>query len=208
MQGLYEISNSLNIYDYLITSKELACYLESDSTNQYAKEKLLVHEDAGDLNLSLYLDEEVVNHFELYDPLTCLDHTNVKEFCLAVEGISHFVYLTWNAVHNRSVTLMEMELQAEVDKFIIMMQYLDQQTNHMEPGRLRRLLFGSTRFHENLDFEKSRRYRDASFYAEKYCCTLEERFCHNMNSSGLLKELRRFYRLGKTGKIKHIDKCY
>ena len=186
MQGLYEINNGLNVYDYLITNKELACNLESSSTNQNAKEKLLVHEDAEDLNLSLYLDQEIINHIEQHDPLTCLDHTNVNEFCLAMEGISHFVYLSWNAIHDLAVTLMEMELQAEVDKFIMMMRYLDQQGNQMEPGRLRRILFSSPRLREDLDYEQSRRYRDASLYAEKYCRTLEERFCHNINSSDLL----------------------
>ena len=46
-------------------------------------------------------------------------------FCLALEGVSHFLYLIWNASFDRSVTLLEMELQAEIDKFVMLGIFLE-----------------------------------------------------------------------------------
>ncbi len=36
----------------------------------------------------------------------------------ALEGVSHFVYLAWNAGHDKPVSLLELEMQAEVDKYV------------------------------------------------------------------------------------------
>jgi hypothetical protein len=178
--------------------------LHTGRYNLEAREKLLVHEDEEGLNLSLYLDETVLSHFDRHDPFEQLDDQNIQEFCLVLEGISHFIYLVWNASHDRSVTLLEMELQAEIDKFIMLTDCLEQQTSAPVRGQLLRLLFESNRYHPDLDYEQSKRYRDATTFARKYCQRLEARYPGRRNRNGLLAELRRFYRLGRRDKLRQI----
>ena len=56
-------------------------------------------------------------NLERHDPATRLDETNFADFCLAVEGVSHFIYVALRAADDRGVSQLELELQAEVDKF-------------------------------------------------------------------------------------------
>jgi hypothetical protein len=182
--------------------------MQNSQVNCKAKEKLLVYEDEEGLLLSLYLDQQILDHYVRYDPLINLDHNNVQEFCLVLEGISHFLYLVWNASYDRSVTLLEMELQAEVDKYILLFECLERQSNHPAPGQLSRLLFQANIYHEDLSHEESRRYRQATFYARKYCEYLENRYLGQGNRKGLLSELRKFYRLNKPGKLDRIGQFH
>ncbi len=74
---------------------------------------------AGELALSLYLDPALLRRLEAADPLERLHGGNVADCLTALEGVSHFLYLVWNASHDRAVSLLELEMQAEVDKFIV-----------------------------------------------------------------------------------------
>lgn len=177
-------------------------YLHTGKDNQETREKLLVYEDEEGLNLSLYLDENVLSHFDRHDPFEQLDEQNIQEFCLVLEGISHFIYLVWNASHDRSVTLLEMELQAEIDKFIMLTDCLEQQTTAPMQSQLLRLLFESNRYHADLDYEQAKRYRDATAFARRYCQRLKARYPGRRNRNGLLAELRRFYRLRRREKLR------
>ncbi|MEX2352916.1 MAG: hypothetical protein WD709_01920 [Gammaproteobacteria bacterium] len=208
LQDIYELDIAHNVNDYLVTSRAWMQQVDSGASNKHAREKLLIHEDEQGLNLSLYLDETILTQFGRHNPLEQLDHRNIQEFCLALEGISHFIYLVWNASYDRTVTLLEMELQAEVDKFIMLMNCLELQSCSPAPGQLTRLLFESNRYHEDLSGEEQKRYREATFYAKKYCQHLESHYSGRQNRAGLLMELRRFYRLNKPGKLKQIIRSH
>ncbi|MEX2525778.1 MAG: hypothetical protein WD750_12530 [Gammaproteobacteria bacterium] len=206
LQSIYELEVAHNIQDFLITNREMARLLDADQSLDEVREKLLVYEDEDGLSLSLYLDEEVAGLFDDVHYHEQLDQQKIEEFCLALEGISHFLYLTWNATHDRAVTMMEMELQAEVDKFILLSRYFRERSLEPSPGQLRRLLFESAAYHESLGHEERKRYSDASEYAHKYCRNLESRYFSERGERQLLNELRRFYRLNKRDKLKRIDR--
>ena len=142
------------------------------------------------------------------DPAIDLHEDNFEDFCLALEGISHFTYMIWNAMHDRSVTLMEMELQAEVDKFVMLADCLVQQQNKFTNTELRTLLFDAIHFDEALNDEEQQRYRDANYYAEKYCWQLERRYLSTGSEQALLNELRRFYRLNQGQKLQRINQTH
>ena len=205
MQGIYDLDVSHDVNDYLITNQVLANSLDRGTATQYVKEKLLVCQSDDDLLLSLYLHDGVIERLRKDDPVLQLYHGNLEDFCLALEGISHFLYLVWNASYQRSVTIFEMELQAEIDKFIIVDTYLAQQSRHPPPGQLRQLLFESISFRKDLPLLELQRYRDASYYAEKYCWHLESSYLSKGRQQEMLRELRRFYRLSKGDKIRRID---
>lgn len=209
LQGIYELDISHDIHDYLITSKELAASLDSGQSFRYTREKLLVHQDEDGLNLSLYLDQEIVRRLADRAFMDQMDHGDIQEFCLALEGISHFVYLIWNATHERAVTLMEMELQAEVDKFVMLTEYLKQYSSKLPRGQLGYLLFQSVLYHHDLSAEEQKRYRMANNYAQRFCQRLEDKYLLNCGEESLwLNELRRFYRLNKREKLDYIDKTH
>jgi len=166
LQDIYELELGHNVNDYLITNQILANSL-GHKTLTDIKEKLLVCQDNEDLLLTLYLHEDVVNNLHKNDPSLALHNGNLEDFCLALEGISHFIYLLWNASYERSVTLLEMELQAEIDKFVMCAMYMEQQCQYLAPGVLRQKLFEAVSFHQGLAPDELQRYRDANNYGEK-----------------------------------------
>ena len=208
MQGIYELNIAHNVNDYLITNRCLANTLDNGNSNPNLKEKLLLRQDNGELSLSLYLHTDVVERMLEDDPLQHLHKGNLEEFCLALEGVSHFLYLIWNASFDRSVTLLEMELQAEIDKFVMLALCLEKQNKQIAPGQLRQVLFETVSFHKELKESERQRYRDASFFAEKYCWQLESNFLNNQGRQQLLQELRQFYRLTQADKLRRINQSH
>src|SRR5689334_15120893 len=85
-----------------------------------APEELLVAEDPpGSLEVALYLDPALLawalKHCEA-PPSQVMD-ADLGAFCQLTEGVSHFMYLARAAEEERHVSLLELEAQAEVDKF-------------------------------------------------------------------------------------------
>ncbi len=204
LESIYDVPLGHDVRDFLVTDRNLAAALKAGA-GQGVREQLLVSEDGEYVDISLFLDEDVLRRLCRRDPRVDLDETNLEDFCLVVEGISHFVYLAWNARHDKSVTLMELELQAEVDKFIAALHLLG--TRGVAPA-LHRCLFDYVSFDPRLDGARLTRYRHASRYAGKYCKTLYRRFMHRVRRPGMLAELRRFYRLPQSAKIRHIDTAF
>ncbi|MBT7950302.1 MAG: hypothetical protein HN764_01635 [Gammaproteobacteria bacterium] len=192
--------------DFLITSHALADELDSENQKSNLKEKLLLRQDDGELSLSLYLHTDVVEKMLEDDPVQNLHEGNMQDFCLALEGVSHFLYLSWNASFDRSVTMLEMELQAEIDKFVMLVLCLEKQNRRAEPGKLRQILFETANYHKELGESERQRYRDASYFAEKYCWQLESDYLNNRGRQQLLQELRQFYRLTQMDKLSRINR--
>jgi len=206
LQSIYEIDIQHAVHDFLITDRKVAQLLDHDSASRETREKLLVSQDEGNLDLSLYLAADIVEHLQRDDPVSQLHDGNIGDFCLALEGVSHFIYLIWNATYDRCVTLLEMELQAEIDKFVVLHSILKQQVSGIAAGDLRRWLFDTVNFDTSLEVMELRRYRDANFFAEKYCRQLETRFIGDTNRCRMLNELRRFYRYTQADKLRHINR--
>lgn len=206
LQEIYELNIDHDVNDYLVTCSHEAHLCGASLTSIHTREQLLIRQEKDELLLSLYLHEGVISNLETTGGKLHLHRDNLEDFCLALEGISHFLYLIWNARHRRSVTVLEMELQAEIDKFIMLGMLLQQQSRTPAPGVIRDLLFESIRYHEHLQADELQRYRDASAFAEKYCWYLESSFTLRQGTElKLLRELRRFYRLGLREKLRRIN---
>ncbi|MDH3689568.1 MAG: hypothetical protein OEU36_08845 [Gammaproteobacteria bacterium] len=187
--------------DFLITDRELARQLDTSENVRESREKLLIQSQGDEIGVSLFVDEDVITSLDPTDPTIGLTIQNIEEFCLALEGVSHFLYLAWNAHHQRSVTLLELELQAEVDKYITLVDLLQQEGDMEALRRLRNWLFEKVSFDPNLSEEQLTRYRDANHYAGKYCMNLESLCLNGCADEELLRQLRRFYRLTQGEKI-------
>ncbi len=202
LEEIYEVNVEHDVDDFLITDAGLAGNLDTSGNARRIDEKLLIRENDADLLLSLYINHNVLRQLAEKDSLAKLNNDNVRQYCVAVEGVSHFLYLTWNAGHERSVTLLELELQAEVDKYIGLSTLLRKQNCHMPYG-LHQWLFENVTFDDALDAEQLERYRNANHYAAKYCLWLERQY--SIEHPGMLQQLRRFYRKTQRDKVSMIN---
>jgi len=162
------------------------------------REQLLLREMDGELAMALFVDADALANLERHDPAAQLDDRNFTDFCLAVEGVSHFVYMALAAARSRPISQLELELQAEVDKFATCFLVTGAAPN------LRRRLFGDVTYADDLDADERERYRTANNEASRYTEALERRFVARAETGALLAELRRFYRMDLPDKLGRI----
>ena len=172
LECIYEVAVPHNIDDFVFSDATMAQVLGamSDATN--TSEQLFVHEDDDGLDVSLYLEQEVVDRLREDDPTEHLHAGNLADFLTALEGVSHFLYLTWNAHFSREVSALELELQAEVDKYVISTFLLGRQTQGHVPQTLCTQLFEAS-YDTRLNESMKKRYAEANYYARKFCKAME-----------------------------------
>lgn len=209
ISGIYDVSITHDVYDFLVTDRgRLPAAARSGDTD----EELLVADSAGEqdgaVGVSLYLDPELLERLAVADPMVRLHDGNVADYWTALEGVSHFLYLAWNAGHDRPVSLLELEMQAEVDKYVASYWLMREQLPGRFPAELLSLLFERTRIDPRLARGRESLYRNASRYAEKFCRRLERslRGARGDSDGEVLAELRRFYRLTNARKVAHIER--
>lgn len=201
---LYGIEIGPDVRDYLVTdATALRRWEEADSARE-TEEKLLIEQGDGELAMALYLDAAVLDRLEADDPRRQLCGRNLTDFCLALEGVSHFNYVAWNAAIDKPVTLLELEMQADIDKYLSARILLGQQQSGDIGGRLLAHLFDRTEFDDALDAEELRRYQDAWRLAGCYCRSLECRYPAGLPAAPMLRELRAFFRWSQPAKMSHI----
>ena len=202
LTDIYQVPPARDVCDYLITDRRLAEYLGQDVLLQNTDESLLVAQDEEGLELSLFLDGEMLERLEAAAPMACLHAELLDDLWKVIEGISHFNCMVWKASQDRTVTLLELELQAEIDKFVSTMFLAREQSNRELMDGLHGRLFEGISFREDLSKEQLERYRSANDYASRYCHSLRQTLIDNNQHA--MSELRHFYRLQSPDKFSHI----
>lgn len=198
LERLYRIDTRLAIHDFVIDDQGR----RSLGVARAPREQLLVSQTGGDLELGVFVDDAVLANLHRHDPGRALHEHNFGDFLLALEGVSHFVYVAFCAHAQRQVSALELELQAEIDKYVTCLIMLG-----AEPERsdvLRRRLYRQFTFEEDLDPDERDRYRAANANAHRYSASLERRYVRKRRLGDMLRELRRFYRMSLPAKLDFI----
>jgi hypothetical protein len=143
---------------------------------------------------------------EAANPHHALTEGNLADYCTALEGVSHFVYSTWRLDRDSPVSLLELETQAEVDKYAVTVFLLArQQGSDSYPAQVHARLFDRVSFDARLKPDQYERYLTAHRCAANYCRRLERRFVNRgvARIEALVRELRGFYRLRHDAKLRH-----
>jgi hypothetical protein len=201
---LYDAPAEHDVHDFLITDAAHAAALQG-AAQPPTDEQLLIAESDDGVEVSLYVDAAVLQRLGRRCPLQELSDENLADFCTALEGVSHFHYFVWCAVRQRSVSLLELELQAEVDKYASALQLTLVQREGRFPVELFHQLFDRVGFLPHLSDDERARYEEAHHFAARFCRRLEERFLRRRRArpEAMLAELRAFYRLGRHAKLRH-----
>lgn len=203
---LYDAPVEHDAEDFLISDLDRLRDVVGDERGPLSDEQVFVVQEDGGVRIGLFIDERVLEHLERHDPLQTLDEHNLHDFCTALEGVSHFHYLIWSFARNRPVSLLELELQAEVDKYASALALMTQQRAGAFPGALHAQMFGGVSFLPQLDDASRRRYEEANRHAARYCRSLDQRYLQPRRSQPekWLAELRRFFRCGHQEKIRQL----
>ncbi|HET9956596.1 MAG TPA: hypothetical protein VFQ61_18990 [Polyangiaceae bacterium] len=151
------------------------------------RETLLVREHEDSVELALLLPGRLLEERADHDDDGLLQ---------AFEGVSHFVYLAERVRMELPTTRLELELQAEVDKFVLLTHGRDR-LEPLERDRLCEHLFERVSYLHHETTEEGARYRLANALAARFVRRLDVR------APGALRErLRSFYRAGQADKIR------
>jgi hypothetical protein len=115
------------------------------------------------------------------------------------EGVSHFVYLAERVRVGLPATQLELELQAEVDKFVLLAFGSGAGGESVNARGLHRRLYGNVTYLHAPGTEQGERYRLANELAARLAARLLEREPGEARAL-----LRRFYRAGQMGKIEVV----
>jgi hypothetical protein len=208
LQQTYDLDGEHRVTDFLTVNPALVEALGIMPGTASAGEQVLVSQQDDDcVDVAVYIDPDVLERLSASDPLEELHDDNLADFWMALEGVSHFVYLAWNAGLDKPVTRLELELQAEVDKFVLTALLLATRQGRA-PDALHHGLFRRCRLEPSLDDASRARYQAANRYAEAYCARLLSRFRRQRDLKILTPELRRFYRLSQRGKLARIESAH
>ena len=150
-----------------------------------ADEWVLVRESDGFLDLAVFVAD---SHLEALATAGSLGEATLAAFpafCAATEGVSHFLMLIERTRRKEPVSLLELEAQAEVDKFVCARLH---HPDHVETWWKR--LFLDASLAEDLQPEESARYREAGRLAAGFCTVLADA----PHVDAVLRTLRAFWR--------------
>jgi hypothetical protein len=202
LAALYDVPVEYCVTDFLFTDPAL---LPEPIRITGTDEQVLVSETEPP-SVGLFLHADLLARLERSPPTIALNQGNLADYWAALEGVSHFQYLAWSSGHDRGVSLLELELQAEVDKFFMSWQLLAGQIGRA-PRELHHVLFERCRVDPCLCAERRGLYQMANQYAARFCDSL----AHELQGAPrplpakVLARLRRFYRLTGNAKIHHIE---
>ncbi|MDJ0892311.1 MAG: hypothetical protein QNK18_14120 [Gammaproteobacteria bacterium] len=205
LEQIYDVTTPHRVEDFLLREPRLVAHLTSGTSAHECPEKLLVAQTEDGLDVGLFLHDTVLSRLAHDNPAESLHDGNLQDYCFAVEGVSHFLYLAWNASFERCITQFELELVAEVDKFVTTAARLIEQHGALEPRPLLRALFERVAFRPELREAERQRYHEANRLASRYCQRLVRQHGLNRGDATLMRELRRFYRMPQNEKIRRIE---
>ena len=206
LAGIYDLSMHYRVDDFLVTER---AHLPAQVRDTATDEQVVVVEAAetGDpASVGLFLDPQLLARLAAANPIQALHSGNVADYWTALEGVSHFICLAWNADHDRAVSLLELETQAEVDKYAVTVFLLAEQLGGGSyPEQVHARLFDRVSFDVRLEPDQYERYRTAHALAARYCRQLERRFVNRgvARIEAMVRELRSFYRLRHAAKLRH-----
>jgi hypothetical protein len=180
LQGLYGVE-APHVDDYVRPEQE-------------GREVVFVRESEGELEIAVHLPRHV---------LASGGETSLDGLCQIAEGVSHFLYLAERARRGLPTTLLELEIQAEIDKFALLSRLREaaggpKRFDAARAARLRERLFVAVTFSHERNTEHGDRYRTANHIAARFAEKLE---LLAVRGGAVVRALRDFYGAGQREKL-------
>ena len=142
--------------------------------------RVLVHDAPAAVAAHIYFPDELILNLEQYPPTRWLADENVDDFATFVEEIDHLLLIAERVRLGRPVSLLELEMHANVTKYLVCALFRARGRSRGAGGSvepedrlwLRWHLFEKAEFAE-ADREVQCRYRDASCFAHRFLDRLE-----------------------------------
>lgn len=156
-----------------------------------AREALLVRHDDDAVEIALVLPDRLATA-----PWATL---SFDDRCQLVEGASHFLVVCERARRELPTTQLELEIQAEVDKWLVLSR--GGRLAPHDDDALHAALFDDPDFLDDAGSEAGERYRIANRAAAKLVKRLSQEFARTGRFAELRGALHRFFHAGQAEKL-------
>ena len=129
--------------------------------------RTLVRETGDGVAVCVYFPDSLIRRLEAFPPQRGLGQENLDAFATFVEEIDHLLVIAERSLGRRPVSLLELELHANVSKYLVLARFLAGPGTGLDPAKrlwLRGRLFEEMRFCAT-DRAVRRRYREAARWA-------------------------------------------
>jgi hypothetical protein len=181
LERLYQLERVVDVEHFMHVEPSA-----SDACGAQVREVLYVRETGEGIAVSLRVPE--------------LQDGGLDLLCQIIEGVSHFVYVADRAARDQSTTQLELELQAEVDKYVVISS--TRPLDAKGSAQLRRSLYEHATFTDHEGTEEGARYRLANAAAQRFVRRLEQEFLAKRKMPELRQTLRNFYQMGLAEKLR------
>ncbi|MCB0404172.1 MAG: hypothetical protein KDD51_05250 [Bdellovibrionales bacterium] len=210
LSEIYNLDTSLRAEDFLVTvPPSRAGTVSSGKTFESMHGAIYVHYDEAaaqdeepQVDIGIFLSEsliETLGSTSIECPATW-NEAQSHAVAIAGEEISHFHYLLYHAQAGRSVSQLELEIQGDIDKFLLL--YFSRQSWEKQSfDEIFDRVFEHFSLSHRLTKEQVTRYLEANQFARKCIHKHRDALQSSTKIETALKSLRRFYRLGASEKI-------
>ncbi len=146
-------------HDYLIT--DFLCPTKHQNA-------LVVREDGEDAELLVCIDEQILeknSHLRLPHDF---DVRQIPELSIVIEELSHFNTFCAGALMNRPLSQLELEIQGEVDKFAVVLDWIHERNESVMRDQIYDLMFGSCQLGDWVPHKDRSRYEEAHDIAKNF----------------------------------------
>jgi hypothetical protein len=166
---------------------------------------LLSQESGGTWKAALYFPDHLIAALEAHPPTRGIDARNVTAFAAFIEEIDHLLLVATRVRGGPDLSLLELELHANVTKELVVRHFVDRTRRPPEDPRaarawVRHYLFVRPSYCDPDPVIRDR-YRDAAALALRYLDRLSHLPLHER-----VTDLRRFSRLSHHAKIRLLSR--
>ena len=197
-----------NIEQYIIGDKGYEEFYAKEKirmvVNSHSGAKVLIRDAGETLKVSIYYPDELIRELESNDPRLSLHDGNVDLCASFVEELDHFLFIAQNYKQNRPFSLLELELQANVTKYLVLKYFIALQNKSIKLSKfdkeyIRYHLFYKRKY-DIEDTSERKRYEDAVKFGMMYTKHIDL-----LPQEDRLRDLRQFSRMTCPSKIRHIQ---
>lgn len=196
LEEIYGLDAFPAIERFLVSTEEIKEILPKLKENESLHPQVLFQQEGEEVFLAVHFGDETLERIQKQG----LKKSTLSDFCSVAEEVSHFLYLSWRAKNQRPVSLLDVELQGEIDKFLLACKYFESEED------LYTRMFEDIQFHHELPPKSKDRYREANRLGSKFVKTFGMEFQDGELQTETRAELRNFYRLASQTRLCKVSK--
>lgn len=180
LQHLYRLHDMPCVEDYFIQRETILSFGLLD------RPQVVVFFEKEGANVGVYLGQDEFEHASTW-----------SRFAVYTEEISHFLFLMWRLQHDQELSLLDLEVQGEIDKFLLTADMWGVDHTTMEQT------FGRYDLHDELSQAEKKRYHHAHFLGKGFAKNI---ITKKWRYGTMMRFLREFYRKSSIYRISTLRK--